>query len=263
MVLNIRLLGRPRAEADGREVPGPRGRKAWALLAVLLLADSPPSRRSLAGLLVPDAGDPLGALRWTLSQLRRALRGHAAIGGDPVVVRLGPGCRVDVTRLLDGRDGGTGDGAAGGLDLPEVLLDGADGIAGPDFDLWLTAARHRVDAACGARLRRAAERALAAAEPPIAVTAAARALVAEPDQAAARHAGRLLGRRRRSCGRPGTAPAVERVDPPGAAHRPADGRHPGRRPMPALGRPRRHLPDRSRAGGHGRGRRADGPRAPA
>jgi DNA-binding SARP family transcriptional activator len=186
MVLNIRLLGRPRAEVDGREVPGPRGRKAWALLAVLLLADSPPSRRSLAGLLFPDAGDPLGALRWTLSQLRRALRGHAAIGGDPVVVRLGPGCRVDVTPLLDDRDGGPDGGAAGDLDLPEVLLDGADGIAGPDLDLWLTAARHRVDAARGARLRRAAEGALAAAEPSIAVTAAARALVAEPDHAAAR-----------------------------------------------------------------------------
>jgi hypothetical protein len=103
MVLNIRLLGRPRAEADGRELPGPRGRKAWALLAVLLLADSPPSRRSLAGLLFPDAGDPLGALRWTLSQLRRAMRGHAAIGGDPVVVRLGPGCRVEPARTCTGR----------------------------------------------------------------------------------------------------------------------------------------------------------------
>ena len=131
MVLYIRLLGRPRAEADGRELPGPRGRKAWALLAVLLLADSPPSRRSLAGPLFPDAGDPLAALRWTLSQLRRALRGHAAIGGDPVVVRLGPGCRVDVTRLLDGRDGGPGDGAAGGLDLPEVCSTGPTASQGP------------------------------------------------------------------------------------------------------------------------------------
>jgi hypothetical protein len=59
------------------------------------------------------------------------------------------------------------------------MLDEADGLAGPDFDLWLTAARRRVDAARGARLRRAAE-------PSIAVTAAAGALVAEPDQAAAR-----------------------------------------------------------------------------
>ena len=51
MVLHIRLLGRPRAEFDGRPMPGPRGRKTWALLAVLLLADQPSSRRSLANLL--------------------------------------------------------------------------------------------------------------------------------------------------------------------------------------------------------------------
>lgn len=63
MVLHIRLLGRPRADVDGRPVPGPRGRKTWALLAVLLLADQPSSRRSLANLLFPEAGDPLGALR--------------------------------------------------------------------------------------------------------------------------------------------------------------------------------------------------------
>jgi DNA-binding SARP family transcriptional activator len=53
MVLNIRLLGRPAADLDGRRVPGPRGRKAWALLAVLLLAERAPSRHSLAELLFP------------------------------------------------------------------------------------------------------------------------------------------------------------------------------------------------------------------
>jgi DNA-binding SARP family transcriptional activator len=60
-VVQIRLLGRPRAELDGRPVAGPRGRKAWALLAVLavlLLADGPVSRRSLVSLLFPDADDP-------------------------------------------------------------------------------------------------------------------------------------------------------------------------------------------------------------
>jgi hypothetical protein len=40
---------------------GDGGSKAWALLAVLLLADRPVSRRSVTGLLVPDADDPLGA----------------------------------------------------------------------------------------------------------------------------------------------------------------------------------------------------------
>jgi DNA-binding SARP family transcriptional activator len=63
----IRLLGPPAMERDGRPVRSPRGRKAWALLAYLLLADRPPSRRHLAELLFADADDPLGALRWTLA----------------------------------------------------------------------------------------------------------------------------------------------------------------------------------------------------
>jgi DNA-binding SARP family transcriptional activator len=184
MVLDIRLLGRPHAEVDGRAVPGPRGRKAWALLAVLLLAERPVSRRSAAGLLFPDADDPLGALRWTLSQLRRALGDHLSIEGDPVVVRLAPGCRVDVTDLLGEQLDGAGEPA--GLDPLATLLDGADGLAGPDFDLWLTAARHRLEEAQGARLRQAADRALAAARPSAAVAAAAGAVVAEPHQVDAR-----------------------------------------------------------------------------
>ena len=32
-MLTVRLLGRPRLERDGVHVPGPRGHKAWALLA--------------------------------------------------------------------------------------------------------------------------------------------------------------------------------------------------------------------------------------
>ena len=185
MVLHIRLLGRPRVEFDGRPMPGPRGRKTWALLAVLLLADQPSSRRSLANLLFPDADDPLGALRWTLSQLRGALRGHVTMGGDPVVIDVGPSCRVDVTELLsDRRDGH--DGEAGRLGPPETLLDGADGIAGVDFDLWLTAARHHLDTARGERLRLLANQALVSAKPSLAIAAAVRAVAVEPHEVASR-----------------------------------------------------------------------------
>ena len=185
MVLHIRLLGRPRAEFDGRPMPGPRGRKTWALLAVLLLADQPSSRRSLANLLFPDADDPLGALRWTLSQLRGALRGHVTMGGDPVVIDVGPSCRVDVTELLSDRPGGH-DGESGGLGPPETLLDGADGIAGVDFDLWLTAARHHLDTARGERLRLLANQALVSAKPSLAIAAAVRAVAVEPHEVASR-----------------------------------------------------------------------------
>jgi len=185
MVLHIRLLGRPRVEFDGRPMPGPRGRKTWALLAVLLLADQPSSRRSLANLLFPDADDPLGALRWTLSQLRGALRGHVTMGGDPVVIDVGPSCRVDVTELLSDRLGGH-DGESGGLGPPETLLDGADGIAGVDFDLWLTAARHHLDTARGERLRLLANQALVSAKPSLAIAAAVRAVAVEPHEVASR-----------------------------------------------------------------------------
>ena len=97
-MLTIRLLGRPSIERDGQPVRPPRGRKAWALLAYLLLAERPPSRRALAELLFADADDPLGALRWTLAELRRALGLPDAFSGDPV--------RPDARRRRDRRHRG-------------------------------------------------------------------------------------------------------------------------------------------------------------
>ena len=178
MALRINLLGRPCAELEGATIPGPRGRKAWALLAILLLADRPPSRRSLADLLFADATDPLGALRWTLSQLRTGLRGSVIVDGDPVVVVLGSSATVDVLDVL-GADQSDHAGFAG---PQQSLLDGADGLAGPEFDLWLTAARHRIDQARGAALRRAADHALADGQPSAAVVASTNALLVEPDE---------------------------------------------------------------------------------
>ena len=82
MTLSIRLLGPPALERDGRSAAAPRGRKAWAVLAYLLLAERPPpGRRQLAELLFGDADDPLGALRWTLAELRRALGAPELFGG--------------------------------------------------------------------------------------------------------------------------------------------------------------------------------------
>jgi len=83
-MVTVRLLGPPAIEHDGRPARPPRGRKAWALLAYLLLAPRPPGRGHLAELLFADAADPLGALRWTLAELRRALGAPGALTGDPV-----------------------------------------------------------------------------------------------------------------------------------------------------------------------------------
>src|SRR5687767_4894396 len=51
----IHLLARPRVEINGREVPRPRGRKEWGILALLLLSEGPIYRDRLASLLFADA----------------------------------------------------------------------------------------------------------------------------------------------------------------------------------------------------------------
>ncbi|MDT7592189.1 MAG: hypothetical protein QOH45_1720, partial [Pseudonocardiales bacterium] len=117
-MLTIRLLGPPAIERDGRAVRSPRGRKAWALLSYLLLAERPPSRKHLAGLLFGDADDPLGALRWTLAELRRALGTAEVLTGDPVTTAFGDDVVVDV-RLVASE---YGDAAP--------LLGGVDGFGG-------------------------------------------------------------------------------------------------------------------------------------
>lgn len=104
MGLSVHLLGAPRLERDGAPVPPPRGHKTWGLLAYLLRTRVPPTRQHLAGLLFSEADDPLGALRWTLSALRRQLGAGTDLGGDPVRLALPPGSFVDVEVLARGTD---------------------------------------------------------------------------------------------------------------------------------------------------------------
>lgn len=164
-MVTIRLLGPPAVEKDGRPVRAPRGRKAWALLCYLLLVDRPPGRRHLAELLFADAADPLGALRWTLAELRRVL-GTDLFKGDPVDRALPAGYEVDLH----------GDAING--DSDGDLLEGFEIDAA--FDAWLLVERLRVAAAIEARLRAAAAAALAANRPGDAVPYAARAVARNP-----------------------------------------------------------------------------------
>jgi DNA-binding SARP family transcriptional activator len=157
VALTIRLLGPPAIERDGEPAAPPRGRKAWALLAYLLLAERPPGRRHLAELLFGDAEDPLGALRWTLAELRRALGTPGLFRGDPVATAPGPGPTADVPALA----GEQADPAP----LPEhdgELLHGIDVAASPAFESWLVVERHRLAAEAEARLHQAALALLAA-----------------------------------------------------------------------------------------------------
>lgn len=128
----VRLLGEPRIERDGYSTAPPRGRKAWALLAYVIVAERPPSRRAVAELLFNDANDPVATLRWTLSEIRRATDWSTdEIGGDPLTITLEAGHTVDLIDLVESSHGQTRLGA-GGERLGSLTCD-----ALPAFGFWL------------------------------------------------------------------------------------------------------------------------------
>ena len=147
----IRLLGRPSIERAGGGAYRLRSRKSWALLAYLLLSEAPPARSQLAELLFGEADDPLGALRWSLAELRRGLGDEAAVDGDPVVLRLPAGTAVDLD-VLEPRWAA----AVEVVGLGGELLDGLAVRGAPGFESWLLAERRRVAAASEAVLHEAA-----------------------------------------------------------------------------------------------------------
>jgi DNA-binding SARP family transcriptional activator len=174
-MITVRLLGRPAVEGDGRPVRVPRGRKTWALLGYLLLAERPPSRKHLAELLFADADDPLGALRWALAELRRALDGAVTVTGDPVRVTPGPAVVVDVLVLTEPAD------VADPPTLPDgELLEGVDLASCLEYESWLLVARHRISATVEGRLRETAARLLAQGRAGAAVAYAQRAVARNP-----------------------------------------------------------------------------------
>src|SRR5215207_3861397 len=136
--LTIHLLGpQPQVALAGHRQPPPRGRKVWALLAYLLITESAPSREWLSELLFSDADDPLNALSWNLSQLRRLLGPESSIAGVPVVLRLPPGTFVDVHALTAGT-------WMRAIDIPGLggdLLEGMTFPTCPSFEVWLLATR--------------------------------------------------------------------------------------------------------------------------
>lgn len=143
--MEIRLLGIPEIIAsDGRPCPV-RGLQAWAVLARVLLSDRPLPRRQLAAELFPETVDPLGALRWCLAALRRAL-GPEVLTGDPIIPNLPPRCRIDALSLDDDNF----DPATAG----ELLQDSGPDACGAEFETWLLIERARLAARLDARLRR-------------------------------------------------------------------------------------------------------------
>ncbi|WP_262982844.1 tetratricopeptide repeat protein [Arthrobacter globiformis] len=171
----IRLLGPPAIESTGPSPPQPRGRKAWAVLAYLALQPDGAGRSRLAMLLFPDAADPLGALRWNLSELRRTLAG-VTLDGDPLRLALQPPWRCDAVELV----------GAGAIPRPDPhsldgqLLEGLSFADCPVFDSWLADQRYRLENCAQSLLYESSVSALASGDPREAAELATRALQRDP-----------------------------------------------------------------------------------
>lgn len=171
----IRLLGPPAIESPGTAPPQPRGRKAWAVLAYLALQTEGAGRSRTASLLFPDAADPLGALRWNLSELRRTLSG-VSVTGDPLRLAVLPPWRCDALELV-------GSASSDGLDPRRVsgqLLEGLAFADSPVFDSWLADQRYRLENCVQGLLYEAALAALASGTPGDAVELSSQALRRDP-----------------------------------------------------------------------------------
>jgi DNA-binding SARP family transcriptional activator len=176
MSLAINLLGRPHLERAGELVAGPRGQKAWGLLAYFILSRvHNPSREHLAELLFTGADDPLGSLRWNLAEVRRAL-GPDTLPRGSTEIALPPGTFVDVDALTRG----TPQEAVAIPGLGRELLEGMEFGSSPAFETWLLSERRRLLGAAEAALHDASLDRLAAGEAAAAVGLAVRLVELNP-----------------------------------------------------------------------------------
>ena len=174
--LTVHLLGRPRIDRDSGPVYQFRSQKSWGLLAYLLLTERPPPRSQVAALLFDEADDPLRALRWNLSEVRRGLGPAASVEGDPVVLTLPPHAEVDIDVVTHGL-------WVDAVSLPGLgcgLLDGLNVRGAAGFEAWLLAQRQRTSAAAEAILHEAALGSMSAGELDVALAYALRAAQMSP-----------------------------------------------------------------------------------
>ncbi len=151
MGLAIHLLGTPHVVVDGQVAAAPRGKKVWGLLAFLICSQKPVSRKQLAGMLFAEAEDPLAALRWNLSELRRLL-GTTDLQGDLLDLHVDSVTYVDIHVVARG----AWEDAIEVPGLDRELLDGLSFPTCPVFEVWLATERRHLQATAEAVLREAA-----------------------------------------------------------------------------------------------------------
>jgi DNA-binding SARP family transcriptional activator len=147
----IKLLGDPAILDEGGRRRHLRGFQAWALLARVLLARGPVDRRSLAAELFPETADPLGALRWSLAALRKALDCAECLTGDPVAFSDPGGIDIDVW-CLDHDDFD--------IEAAGPLLGTFEPRSSPEFATWLLVERARIAGVVDSRIRQDTIRAI-------------------------------------------------------------------------------------------------------
>jgi DNA-binding SARP family transcriptional activator len=147
----IRLLGEPAIfDATGRRRPL-RGFQAWALLARVVLSRQPVERRQLSAELFPETADPLGALRWCLASLRRALDRADCLTGDPVEFGQRGAIEIDVWQL---------DSEDFDIEAAGPLLGAIEPRSSPEFATWLLVERARIAGLVESRIRQDTIRAI-------------------------------------------------------------------------------------------------------
>lgn len=176
MTVSVFLLGHPRLELEGRPGEGPRGKKAWALLAYILLNKRPQSRTHLAEVLFPDADDPLGALRWNLAELRRSMQAPDLLRGTEIVLGPSDTATVDTTVLTSGN-------WSDAINLPGLTCDLLEGMvfaAEPAFETWLMFERSKLRSTTIGVLTEASASYLARRQPKLALEFASRLVTMDP-----------------------------------------------------------------------------------
>lgn len=191
MTTQIQLLGSPRVVRDGTVTKPPRGHKVWGLLAYLLLRGAPASRAHVAELLFATAEDPMAALRWNLSALRRLVGDPDAFRGDPLSWNWAQPPVVDVLALRSAAPtaqaapasiggGGAWAGATGLDHLDEELLASMSFPGCPSFEIWLEAERRHARGAAESLLHEAALSRLGRGDAEASATLAARLVALNP-----------------------------------------------------------------------------------
>lgn len=175
MTASIHLLGVPRVVMQDGSLVALRGHKAWGLLAYLVTIKGAASRQHLARLLFEDAEDPLAALRWNLTELRRAL-GPSSLRGESIALDPDSMACIDLEVLRRGR-------SSEGVRLPGIgreLLEGMSFVGSPSFEVWLQAERRHTQATAQGVLHEAALASLAEGAGAEAVDLASRLLALDP-----------------------------------------------------------------------------------